>query len=253
MHRAPAAHHLRRRTTGDLRSESPRSAGRALRVQRRYLVDPAPSPRAMPLLRDVALAPNGLSLIAITRDTINEISLTDNLFMPVSCADNPFPLCGGFFDQAAREPRKVLRGLPARGVIWNHVRISLRYADSFTELRDVAQRGGSRIYAGSNGISSPPAEIFDSLSNTTSSGSAILHLYAGSVSGDASRVVLQNSLVDSRSLTLLGNVPDHGPVLASRDSSRAFIYAEDGPGPGLEVYNLNGPLQAGALYPLLKT
>jgi hypothetical protein len=42
-------------------------------------------------------------------------------------------------------------------------------------------------------------------------------------------------------------------VLASRDSSRAFIYVEDTAGQRLDVYNLNGPLQSGALYPLLHT
>jgi hypothetical protein len=42
-------------------------------------------------------------------------------------------------------------------------------------------------------------------------------------------------------------------VLASQDSSRAFIYVEDTAGQRLEVYNLNGPLQSGALYPLLDT
>ena len=71
--------------------------------------------------------------------------------------------------------------------------------------------------------------------------------------GDASRVVLQNTLVYSRTLTLLGNLPPNGVVLASRDSRRAFIYRDDESGPRLEVYDLNGMLQIGAFFPRLRT
>jgi hypothetical protein len=46
-----------------------------------------------------------------------------------------------------------------------------------------------------------------------------------------------------------------GTTLASRDSTRAYVYSDDpaGGGPRLAVYNLNGALQTLALYPLLKT
>jgi cysteine-rich repeat protein len=219
-------------------------------------------PRVMPQLTDVALAPNGRALMAIDRDAINEISLTDNLFAPVRRVDNPDPFCGGFFDQA----------VPANHgkffVVFNLAQCSGSTSAYLYDMRThllspttslynglaAASADGSRIYAGSNGLSPEPGvSIFNSLSNTTSGSIAFMNLYAVSVSGDASRVVLQNRLVYSRSLTLLGNVPNRGPVLASRDSSRAFIYAEDGEGARLEVYDLNGPLQAGALFPLLKT
>lgn len=219
-------------------------------------------PRVMPLLNDIALAPNGRSLIAITDEAINEISLTNGLFAPVRRADNPDPFCGGFFDQV----------VPANHgkffVVFNLRDCSgSRYAylyDMRSHLLSTttwlynglaaASADGSRVYAGSNGLSpAPSVHTFNSLSNTTSSSSVFHNLHAVSVSGDASRVVLQNHLVYSRSLTLLGNVPYSGTVLASRDSSRAFIYLEDAPGPRLEIYDLNGPLQAGALYPLLKT
>lgn len=86
-----------------------------------------------------------------------------------------------------------------------------------------------------------------------SSSTADFNLNAVSVSGDASRVILQDRYVYSRSLTLTGNLPNHGVALASRDSSRAFVYVEDTAGARLEVYNLTGPLQSGARYPLLRT
>jgi hypothetical protein len=55
----------------------------------------------IPQLTDIAMAPHGRSLIALTRDSINEISLLDGMFMPVPHADNPDPFCGGFFDHLA--------------------------------------------------------------------------------------------------------------------------------------------------------
>jgi hypothetical protein len=70
---------------------------------------------------------------------------------------------------------------------------------------------------------------------------------------DGSGRNLTNHLVYSRDLTITGNVPPSGVVLASRDSSRAFVYVEDTAGQRLDIYNLNGPLQTGALYPLLGT
>jgi hypothetical protein len=60
--------------------------------------------------------------------------------------------------------------------------------------------------------------------------------------------------VYSGSMTLLGHLPSTaGVVLASRDSSRAYVYRDDGSVPRLDIYDLNGALGAGAVYPLLKT
>src|SRR5262249_30176434 len=58
-------------------------------------------PHVIRQLTDIAMVPNGRSLIALDQDAISEISLTDSLFVPVKRADNPDPFCGGFFDQAA--------------------------------------------------------------------------------------------------------------------------------------------------------
>lgn len=81
----------------------------------------------------------------------------------------------------------------------------------------------------------------------------VLNTCAVSVSGDASHVILQNASVYSRSLTLLGNLAPGGVAVASRDSSRAYLYRDDAPGPRLTIYDLNGTLQAGALFPVIRT
>lgn len=219
-------------------------------------------PRVMPLLNDIALAPNGRTLIAITDEAIHEISLTSGLFAPVRRADNPDPFCGRFFDQVVPANHGKffvvvnLRGCSgsSHAYLYDMRSHLLSQTTWLYNGLAAASADGSRVYAGSNGLSPEPSvHIFNSLSNTTSSSSVFHNLHAVSVSGDASRVVLQNQRVYSRSLTLLGNVPYGSTVLASRDSSRAFRYVQDAPGPRLEIYDLNGPLQAGALYPLLKT
>ena len=117
-----------------------------------------------------------------------------------------------------------------------------------------ASLDGSRAYAGSNGIS--PADnvtIFNSLTSTITSGPASYNLYAASVSGNASRVILQNTTVYSKSLSLTGNLPSGGIALASRDSSKAFVYRDDGGQPRVVVHDLTGAPLPGALYPTLTT
>lgn len=216
----------------------------------------------MPLLNDIALAPNGRALIVVTSDAIHEISLTDGLFAPVRRAENPDPFCGGYLDQAvaANHGKLLIVSKLAQCSGYSETYLydmrshSMSLSAWLYEGLISASADGSRIYAGSNGLSpSPNVQIFNSLSNVISASNVNFNLHAISVSGDASRVVLQNRFVYSRALTLLGNLPDRGPVLVSRDASRALLYAEDGAGPRLEVYDLNGPLQPGALYPLLKT
>lgn len=122
-----------------------------------------------------------------------------------------------------------------------------------------ASADGSRVYAGSNGVSpAQPVAIFNSLDHSiTDSPTAAYNLGAASISGDASRVVLQNTDVYSAALSITGYLPTAtgGVTLASRDSSRGYVYRDDaaGGGPRLDIYNFNGALQAGAAYPLLKT
>lgn len=218
------------------------------------------APRVIPLLTDIAMAPDGRSLIVLDGDAISEISLIDGAFAPVKRVANPDPFCGGFFDQAAAADNGkifVVFNLSecsgyAQSYLYDILSHSLFVISSLYNGLVGASGDGSRIYAGSNGLSpTPPVQIFESLSNTTST--SLVHSNLTAVSGDASRVILDNRPVYSRSLTLRGNIPSGGVALASRDSSRAFAYRDDAPGPRLVVYDLNGALQSGALYPLLKT
>jgi cysteine-rich repeat protein len=221
-------------------------------------------PHIVPQLTDAAMAPNGRSLIVLDRDAINEMSLTDGQFALVRRVDNPDPSCGGFFEQAVPANNGKILVVFAMSECFGFTPIYLYdLLDHSLETRfsahfalAAASDDGSRIYVGDSFWapgSEQAVQIFNSLSNTVSSSTTDLNVTAMSVSGNASRVILQDRYVYSRSLTLTGNIPLRGVALASRDSSRAFVYVEDADGPRLEVYNLNGPLQSGALYPLLRT
>jgi len=116
---------------------------------------------------------------------------------------------------------------------------------------------GSKLYAGSDGVSpAQPVTTFDALTDTTADSANVdYNLAAVSVSGDASRVILQNTDVYSGALVITGHLPvgSGGVALASRDSTKAFVYRDDGASPRIEVYDLTLPLQTGGLYQLTKT
>lgn len=115
---------------------------------------------------------------------------------------------------------------------------------------------GSKIFAGTQAVSPAQTVItFNALDDSVTANSNVSYnLTDVTVSGNASRVILNSFDVYSGSMTLLGHLPSTaGRVLASRDSSRAYVYRDDGGTPRLDIYNLNGALGAGAIYPLLKT
>jgi len=222
------------------------------------------APHIIPQLTDIAMTPNGRALIVLDQDAISEASLTGDPFVLVRRAAIPDPLCGAFFDQAIPANNgKIfvvihLTDCSATGIpdayLYNALDHSMQNITEFYRGLAGGSADGSRVYIGDSGL--PHAFeviIFDALNNTVSASVIDLDLTAVTVSGDASRVILQNHFVFNRALTLTGNLPPSGVVLASRDSSRAFIYVEDTAGQRLDVYNLNGPLQSGALYPLLHT
>jgi cysteine-rich repeat protein len=216
----------------------------------------------IPDLTDIAMMPNGRALIALDSDTISEISLLDGQFRRERRVNNPEPFCGGFFDKAVPANNGkmfVIFGLAecfgfTPAYLYDTLDRSLVAVASLNRAAAGASGDGSRIYAGTSFMSVPePVMIFDSLSNSMSTGNAEFNLEWVSVSDDASRVILQNTHVYDRSLVLTGRLPPRGVSLASRDSSKAFLYVDDVAAPRLEIYDLNGPLQAGALYPLLRT
>lgn len=220
-------------------------------------------PIVVPDLSDVDLAPDGRSLVVASRNSLGDIDLGAATPSLVQRATNPDTFCGGFFAQLA---------VPNDGKVFVVFKLAACSGFSQSYLYDLrthalaqttflfngiaaASADGSRIYMGSNGLSpAPEVLIFDALSDTSTAGTPRANLSALSVSGDASRVVLQQIDVYSRTLSLTGHVAGGGGTLASRDSTRAFVYRDDGiAGPRLDVYDLNGALQAGALYPVAKT
>lgn len=223
----------------------------------------AHAPHSVPLLTDIALAPDGRSLIVIDRDHVNEMSLTDDQFVLVQRADNPAPYLGGFCDQtAAADNGKVLLLLGtscSQHYLYDlrdrsMVSVHIPYAGFNRSFAGVSG-DGSRIYVGNNDFYPPSnaVSIFESLSDTVSIGNVFVAVNAITVSGDASRVIVNNTNVYSRSLTFLGSLPGRGTALASRDSARAFVYVENAAGARIEVHDLNGSLQADGTFPLLET
>jgi hypothetical protein len=222
----------------------------------------AATPTVIPELTDVAITPAHDRLIVLQRNSISDVVLADGGLVPVERAVNPDPFCGGFFAQAgAGVNDKVFIAFRLGGCsgfsqsyIYDVVNHGLTRVTFLFNGQVGASADGSRVYLGSNGIfPADTLDIYNPATNSFSGSSVALNLNAISVSGDASRVVLQNTLVYSRTLALLGNLRPNGIVHASRDSRRAFIYRDDESGPRLEVYDLNGTLEIGAFFPRLRT
>ena len=229
----------------------------------------AGAPYILPQLVDIVLSPNGKLMIALTLGSVDDIALTGAPFIATPRASEPgfseifTRLCmtndGNAFIttqfQGSGFTASYLYDITNYSIGGNAYFIGYLY-DGLA----AASADGSRVYAGSNGVSpAQPIAIYNSLDHsiTDSSATVTYNLNAASVSGDASRVILNTTDVYSASLTITGQLPSGtgGVTLASRDASRAYVYRDDagGGGPRLDIYNLNGALQAGALYPLLKT
>ncbi|WP_437673939.1 hypothetical protein [Sorangium sp. So ce131] len=223
------------------------------------------APYTLPELTDLDLATNGRSLIATTKDAVNDIPLGVSPFRATARAGLPDPHCGAYLDQvhASNDGHLLIMSQYAMcsgfspaylyDMLASSPRTSLSGAGSFFMGLAGASADGSRIYVGGNGLSPPEnVQIFNSLTNTFSYGPPAHSLVAVSVSGDASRVILQRYIVYSRALSLTGNLPG-GVALASRDSSRAFAYRDNGGRPRLVVYDLNAEVTGDAQYPELST
>ena len=223
-------------------------------------------PSILPQLTDLDLAPDGRWLIALSQGAISTIQLTSPPFVAVETWVNNDTFCGNYLANLA-----VLND--GKTFIITKLAQCSGFTDTYLyDLLDTsmnqnpypqgilyngmvrASLDGSRAYAGSSGVS--PAQnitIFNSLTSSITAGSPSYNLYAATVSGNASRVILQNTAVYSKSLSLTGNLPSGGVAFASRDSSKAFVYRDDGGQPRLVVHDLDGALLPGALYPTLAT
>lgn len=228
------------------------------------------SPYVLPQLTDLDLLPDGKSLVVLTQSAVDEIALGRTPLAAQAVAGNPTSFCGQFLDHlAVANDGKVmiianLMGCsgftpsflfdalnPGAGLNENPYFVGWLYDGIIAGSAD-----GSKLYAGTNGISpAQPVKTFDALTDTITDGNVSYNLSAVSVSGDASRVILQNTDVYSEALVLTGHLPagNGGVALASRDSTKAFVYRDDGVGPRIEVYDLTLPLQTGALYQLTRT
>jgi hypothetical protein len=224
------------------------------------------APYSLDELSDIDLAPDGRSLIALARNAVHEVELGAAQFAAVSRAANPDPFCGGHFDRlAAANHGKMF-------IVFNFAGCSGFTPSYLYDLRSfelaqnpgfqgflyngiaVGSADGSRVYSGSNGVSpAQPLKIYSALEDSIIDGTPTYNVAALSVSGNASRVIVQNRDVHDRGLSSTGSLPGDGVVLASRDSARAFVYRDDGGQPRIEVYGLGGTLPSGTQYPLLQT
>ena len=225
----------------------------------------AVAPSVVPELTDIALLPDGGSLIALTKGAISEIELDTRPWAALARAGNPDPFCGGYFDQVvmgnAGKAFIVFNLAECSGFtpsylydVVNHSLAATPYFEGYLYQGLVgASADGSRIYAGSNGVSpAQPVKIFDPATDSISDSAVNFNLSAVSVSADASRIVLQNTSVYGRELSLTGFIPSGGVALAAHDASKMFVYRDDG-APRIDIHDLDGTLEPGAFYPILKT
>ena len=216
-------------------------------------------PYAVPDLTDIGMAPNGHSLLVASRTAISEIDLDAATFAATPRAVIPDTFCDQYFQQLAiANDGNVIVVTRLASCSGNTTPFKYSVRDNSVTLAGPfldfgiasASFDGSRIYLGG---SQSTINVYNSLSETfTNSPNVMYELRSLSVSGDASRVILQNTDVRSRALVLTGKLPDGGVALASIDSKRAFVYRTDTAGAHLIVHDLNGALEAGALYPVLK-
>ena len=190
------------------------------------------SPHVLPELTDLDLAPNGRSLIVLSRGAVHDIQLTSSPLVAVARAANPDPFCGGFLDKLA------MTNNGNAFIVFNLAQCSGYTASYLYNILDhsiasnqyfsgwlyngiaAASADGSRIYAGSNGLSPEPSvEIFNSLTNTMTASGINYNLFAVTVSGNASHVILQQL---QRLQPLAGPDRESGHIQRSRVGVAGF-------------------------------
>lgn len=223
------------------------------------------TPYVLPELRDLTLTPGGRSLLAVTRSKIHEIPLGgiwsaipratiahidcveqfDRVEMTnggIAFLEVRYPSCSGFTTSR-------LYDIYDHSLNYSNYSLGILYQGAIGGSAD-----GSTVLGGSNGIYPAQALIrYDGLTNLISYTPVALQLRSVCLSGDGSRVIAQNNLVYDRDLAQVGQVPEGGVALVSRDSTRAFVYREEGGSPSLVVYDLAVNVGSGGTFPVLKT
>jgi cysteine-rich repeat protein len=218
-------------------------------------------PIAVPKLTDIALTPNGRSLIVVDEAEINQMSLQDGAFALTPLAPLPHDACNLFANAAAAGNGKlfVTSNITGTGFCPTYIYDlrdgSIASTSSFDSGFPVASADGNHVLIDGHNFSET-FSIYDTRTDSLSGATVNISIaYAISLSGDAGRVIMDDTQVYDRALGRLGNVAYHGSfaTIASTDGRRAFSYAQDAPHTRIEVYDLDGALQTGAMYPLLSS
>jgi hypothetical protein len=218
----------------------------------------ADAPFALPGLQDADLTPDGRALVAVTGQAIFEIDLRSGWASRVRYTSAA--------NECSLHPARVTMGNDGRALV-----LSTGNACASDGLYDTASHDlglfgsknavgvaggadGSRLYT-LPAAASRPVEIFDVLTRTWLSGRVSPYpVTRMSVSGDASRVILDGTEVCDHLLRTLGSLGPPGFItLASRDSTRAFTYQDGGGQAQLTIYDLTastGPFPAIRAIPL---
>lgn len=213
-------------------------------------------------LTDIALTPDGTTLVVLDRQHVSDVALANAPIQLVPHATNPTTFCGQFLHQAAAAANgKVLIATDLAGCSGFSTSylydVDTHTLDSSVALFDATIGGsadGSRIYGGDANLSpDQQLTIYNGQTGAFHTSTITDNLVAISVSDNASRVMLDNATVYSGALVQLGSLPLGATAAVSRSGKRAFRYAEDGAGPRVDIYDLEGQLDTHGVYPLLHT
>jgi hypothetical protein len=234
----------------------------------------AQPPYAVASVTDAALTPDGKLLIVLTQQGVGELALPIGSSAIKQRASNPDSSCGQYLSSLAMandgrafivSDLTMCSGLSATYLydVTSYSISNIQAGGALTDLNSGVVAGGadgSELFAASTNLSGGTLDVmtFNAKNNSVmlNISNVMYDVSAIAVSGDASRVILNNVDVYSGSLTLLGHLPTPstgGQVLMSRDSSRAYLYHDESGTAQLDIYNLNGSLLSGSIYPLLKT
>jgi len=216
----------------------------------------------VPKLTDISLFLDGSKLLMLSEKAIYTVNLAATNLQPVLAASMTDDWCGIYMDQveASNNGNFLIVQKYAGCSGYTESATFSPKTNQLTRSNFSVYNGlmdstidGSRIYIGGNGLSpAPQVFIYKSLDDSFTGAPVSYNLNDISVGGETSRVILQSTEVYSSSLVLLGSIPQ-GASVVSRDSSKAYVYRDDDSKPRLEIYNLNGALGAGAVFPLVKT